>query len=117
MPHRSFAAVSAAAAIAAALVCGSPASADPTAQTTPTTSSQSAHAATGPLFRVGTAVVDISPDKPMPVGGYGANYVVTNGVHDPLEVRAFFVGHGKDAVTFVSSTRRLVRRVPDAERR
>ncbi|TML07303.1 MAG: PKD domain-containing protein [Actinobacteria bacterium] len=54
------------------------------------------------LFKVGTAVVDISPTSPMPVGGYGANYIVTNGVHDPLQVRAFFVGHGKDAVTFVS---------------
>jgi hypothetical protein len=56
----------------------------------------------GPLFRVGTAVVDISPDQPMAVGGYGANYIVPNGVHDPLQVRAFFVGHGKQAVTFVS---------------
>src|SRR4051812_5900738 len=54
------------------------------------------------LFRVGTAVVDISPDTPMPVGGYGANYIVNNGVHDPLQVRAFFVGKGKQAVTFVS---------------
>jgi hypothetical protein len=54
------------------------------------------------LFKVGTAVVDISPDKPMPVGGYGANYIVNNGVHDPLQVRAFFVGKGKQAVTFVS---------------
>lgn len=54
------------------------------------------------LFRVGTSVVDISPDEPMAVGGYGANYIVTNGVHDPLQVRAFFVGHGKQAVTFVS---------------
>ena len=54
------------------------------------------------LFKVGTAVVDISPDKPMAVGGYGANYIVNNGVHDPLQVRAFFVGHGKQAVTFVS---------------
>jgi PKD domain len=54
------------------------------------------------LFKVGTAVVDISPTAPMPVGGYGANYIVSNGVHDPLQVRAFFVGHGKDAVAFVS---------------
>ena len=54
------------------------------------------------LFRVGTAVVDISPDKPMDVGGYGSGYSVTGGVHDPLQVRAFFVGHGKQAVTFVS---------------
>ena len=54
------------------------------------------------LFKVGTAVVDITPDSPMPVGGYGANYVVTKGAHDPLQVRAFFVGHGTHAVTFVS---------------
>ena len=27
---------------------------------------------------------------------------MTGGVHDPLQVRAFFVGHGKQAVTFVS---------------
>jgi hypothetical protein len=54
------------------------------------------------LFKVGTAVVDISPDTPMDVGGYGSGYTVTGGVHDPLQVRAFFVGHGRDAVTFVS---------------
>jgi PKD domain len=63
----------------------------------------SASAATPPaLFKVGTAVVDITPDAPMPVGGYGANYIVNNGAHDPLQVRAFFVGHGTHAVTFVS---------------
>ena len=54
------------------------------------------------LFQVGTSVVDISPDKPMADGGYSSNYIVTGGVHDPLQVRAFFVGHGKQAVTFVS---------------
>ena len=54
------------------------------------------------LFKVGTSVVDISPDKPMVDGGYSSNYVVTGGVHDPLQVRAFFIGHGKQAVTFVS---------------
>jgi hypothetical protein len=47
-------------------------------------------------------VVDISPEKPMVDGGYGSNYLVTGGVHDPLQVRAFFIGHGKQAVTFVS---------------
>jgi hypothetical protein len=54
------------------------------------------------LFQVGTSVVNISPDKPMPDGGYGSNYIVTGGVHDPLQVRAFFVGHGKQAVAFVT---------------
>ena len=56
----------------------------------------------GPLFRVGTSVVDITPTKPMVLGGYSANYTVPNGAHDPLQVRAFFVGHGDKAVTFVS---------------
>ena len=37
-----------------------------------------------------------------PLGGYGSNYIVTGGVHDPLQVRAFFIGHGKQAVAFVS---------------
>ncbi len=54
------------------------------------------------LFQVGTSVVDISPGKPMPDGGYGSDYIVTGGVHDPLQVRAFFVGHGKQAVAFVT---------------
>jgi hypothetical protein len=58
--------------------------------------------ADGALFQVGTSVVDITPDKPMVDGGYSSNYVVTGGDHDPLQVRAFFVGHGKQAVTFVS---------------
>lgn len=54
------------------------------------------------LFQVGTSVVDISPDEPMVDGGYSSNYLVTGGVHDPLQVRAFFIGHGTQAVTFVS---------------
>jgi len=54
------------------------------------------------LFQIGTSVVDISPNKPMADGGYGSDYIVTGGVHDPLQVRAFFVGHGKQAVVFVT---------------
>ena len=54
------------------------------------------------VFQVGTAVEDISPAGPLVDGGYGAGYTVTGGVHDPLQVRAFFVGHGTHAVVFVS---------------
>jgi hypothetical protein len=54
------------------------------------------------VFRVGTSVVGISPSGQMAEGGYGNNYIVTGGVHDPLQVRAFFVGHGKQAVVFES---------------
>ena len=53
-------------------------------------------------FNVGTSVVDITPTTPMYVGGYGNGAVVTGGAHDPLQVRAFVVGHGTDAVAFVS---------------
>ncbi len=56
----------------------------------------------GGLFQVGTSVVNISPNKPMADGGYGSDYIVTGGVHDPLQVRAFFIGHGKQAVVFVT---------------
>ena len=54
------------------------------------------------LFQVGTSVVDITPKTPMADGGYGSNYIVTGGAHDPLQVRAFFIGHGKHAVVFES---------------
>jgi PKD domain len=75
---------------------------DPAAPATEAAAPATTPKADSPLFRVGTAVVDISPDQAMAVGGYGANYIVTGGVHDPLQVRAFFVGHGKQAVSFVS---------------
>jgi hypothetical protein len=57
-------------------------------------------AANPALFQVGTSVVDITPKTPMPDGGYGNNYIITGGDHDPLQVRAFFVGQGKKAVVF-----------------
>ena len=41
------------------------------------------------LFQVGTAVVDISPDKPMVDGGYSSNYLVTGGAHDPLQAVSY----------------------------
>ena len=69
---------------------------------TPSTVSSRAGQARAALFRVGTSVVDITPDKPAADGGYGSNYIVTGGAHDPLQVRAFFVGQGKQAVVFVT---------------
>jgi hypothetical protein len=55
-----------------------------------------------PLFDVGTAVVDITPtpDHPQYLGGYDQMDKPTAKAHDPLQVRAFFVGHGKHAVAF-----------------
>ena len=61
----------------------------------------SAAAGTAPaLFDVGTAVVDISPTTPQYLGGYDHMDAGTDQTHDPLEVRAFFAGHGRDAVAF-----------------
>jgi len=79
-----------------------PADTTPVQEQTPTTPIADTPPVDKSLFRVGTSVVDITPDKPMVLGGYGANYTVSNGAHDPLQVRAFFVGHGDKAVTFVS---------------
>src|SRR3954468_13046890 len=60
-----------------------------------------AQAATSPaLFDVGTAVVDITPTTPQYLGGYDHMDTPTADAHDPLQVRAFFVGHGRDAVAF-----------------
>src|SRR3954469_24917993 len=53
-----------------------------------------------PLFDVGTAVVDVTPATPQYLGGYDHMETPTAKAHDPLEVRAFFVGHGNDAVAF-----------------
>lgn len=59
-----------------------------------------AQAAGVPVFDVGTAVVDITPTSPQYLGGYDRMDQGTDKAHDPLEVRAFFAGHGKDAVAF-----------------
>ena len=52
------------------------------------------------LFDVGTAVVDITPEHPQYLGGYDRMDKPTSNLHDPLQVRAFFVAHGRKAVAF-----------------
>lgn len=95
----------AAASAAVLFAVGGPSDASATVGTTapgaPAARAQ-ASSTTPALFQVGTSVVDISPRSPMPDGGYGSNFIVTGGVHDPLQVRAFFVGQGKHAVVFVT---------------
>src|SRR3954454_5780390 len=60
-----------------------------------------AQAATSPArFDVGTAVVDITPTTPQYLGGYDRMEHPTAKAHDPLQVRAFFVGRGSSAVAF-----------------
>ena len=102
MSHRLPAALAGAAALL--LAAAAPSVASPAAVSAPKAASSAVGKpqADRSLFRVGTSTVDISPDKPMPLGGYSSNYIVTGGVRDPLQVRAFFVGRGSKAVTFVS---------------
>src|SRR4051795_7519188 len=59
-----------------------------------------ARAAAPSLFDVGTSVVDITPTTPQYLGGYDHMDKPTAEAHDPLQVRAFFAGHGRDAVAF-----------------
>ena len=93
----------AAAALSLAAVGASGASAAPGASTPGARAPRAEKPQTDPaLFQVGTSVVDITPKTPMADGGYGSNYIVTGGAHDPLQVRAFFIGHGKHAVVFES---------------
>ncbi|HME05095.1 MAG TPA: hypothetical protein VKG38_18880, partial [Solirubrobacteraceae bacterium] len=89
------------AAVTASMASAASGSSTPATPATPATQAQRSQS-DGGLFQIGTSAVDISPDRPMADGGYGSDYIVTGGVHDPLQVRAFFVGHGKQAVVFVT---------------
>jgi hypothetical protein len=54
------------------------------------------------IFRVGTAVEDITPapDHPQYLGGFGQMDKPTSNVHDPLQVRAFAISNDKSLVEF-----------------
>ena len=60
-----------------------------------------AKAAEPAVFDVGAASVNINPDTPQYISGYGYKGGPTTNVHDPLEVRAFVVSNGHDAAAFV----------------
>ena len=60
-----------------------------------------ASAADPAVFDVGAASVNINPDTPQYISGYGYKGGPTTNVHDPLEVRAFVVSNGTDASAFV----------------
>src|SRR3954452_12045130 len=58
----------------------------------------SASAASPPAtFRVGAATASLDPPMPVYSGGFGLSPPITQ-VHDPLEVRAFYVSNGRHAV-------------------
>lgn len=54
------------------------------------------------VFRVGTAVEDITPapGHPQYLGGFGQMDKPTSNVHDPLQVRAFAISNGNTLVEF-----------------
>src|SRR3954452_1863325 len=53
--------------------------------------------ASAATFRAGAAVASIDPPMPVYSGGFGLSPPITQ-VHDPLEVRAFYVSNGRHAV-------------------
>lgn len=63
----------------------------------------SAQAAKPAIFEAGAAAFNINPDTPQYIGGYGYKSGPTTEVNDPLEVRAFFVGQGRNAAVMVSA--------------
>ncbi len=66
------------------------------------TPAQAAQPAAPPVFKAGAAAVNINPDSPQYPGGYGYKAGPFQDVNDPLEVRAFVVGQGKQAAVLVS---------------
>src|SRR3954451_23615050 len=53
--------------------------------------------ASAATFRAGAGVASIDPPMPVYAGGFGLSPPITQ-VHDPLEVRAFYVSNGRHAV-------------------
>ncbi len=51
---------------------------------------------------LGTAQVDITPDEPVPMSGYGARSGLSTGVNDPLTATAFLIDDGASTVGLVS---------------
>src|SRR5579875_3241220 len=61
-----------------------------------------AQAASKPaLFRAGAAIRSINPSVPVYAGGFSLSPPITK-VHDPLEVRAFYLSNGHAALAFAT---------------
>ncbi|MFH1716679.1 MAG: neutral/alkaline non-lysosomal ceramidase N-terminal domain-containing protein [Planctomycetota bacterium] len=54
-------------------------------------------------LRAGTARIDITPDKPVKMSGYGARTALSEGVHDPLSARVVAFENGGKRLVLVSS--------------
>ena len=75
------------------------------------------------VLRAGTAKIDITPEKPVTMAGYGGRKGLSQGVHDPLSARVVvFENNGKrlvlvssDLIGFYNGTAEYLRKVILAE--
>ena len=55
-------------------------------------------------YLVGFGVVDLTPDRPVPLGGYAERFgKLSTGVHDPVKARAMVIARGTEKVAIVSA--------------
>ncbi len=54
-------------------------------------------------LRAGTAMIDITPDKPVKMSGYGARTALSEAVHDPLSARVVAFENNGERLVLVSS--------------
>ena len=60
-------------------------------------------AASESALRAGTARIDITPEKPVKMSGYGARTALSEGVHDPLSARVVAFENDGERLVLVSS--------------
>lgn len=57
----------------------------------------------GPPLLAGSATVDITPDWPVMLGGFGQRTEPSVAVHDPVQASALFLAHGNERVLIVAA--------------
>jgi len=60
-------------------------------------------AASEGTLRAGTAMIDITPDKPVKMSGYGARTSLSEAIHDPLSARVVAFENNGERLVLVSS--------------
>jgi len=60
-------------------------------------------AASEDTLRAGTAMIDITPDKPVKMSGYGARTALSEAIHDPLSARVVAFENNGERLVLVSS--------------
>jgi len=62
-----------------------------------------ASAEAGEKLQVGVAKIDITPEKPVKMSGYGSRKDLSIGVHDPLSARVLVFANGSEKLVLVSA--------------